>query len=91
MRITTFIGDDYADVTLRAADQDGVGIECNDEASAIALANGIADLLRRYAVEQVAVSTARETLAYSRSAAHFVESSADDPPATAVFKRAQLA
>ena len=60
MKITTYIGDDYADVTLTAADQEGLAVECNDEASAIALAACIADLLRLYTVEQVAVSTARD-------------------------------
>ena len=63
MKITTYSGDDYADVSLTDAGQEGLAVECHDEASAIALAAAIADLLRRYAVEQVAVSTARETLA----------------------------
>ena len=65
MKITTYLGD-YADVTLSAADQEGLAVECHDEASAIALAAGIADLLRRYAVEPVAVGTVREPFSYSR-------------------------
>ena len=67
MKITTYLGD-YADVTLSDVDQDGLAIECHDEASAVALAAGIADLLRRYAVEPVAVGTVREPFSYSRVA-----------------------
>jgi len=62
MKITTYIGDDYADVSLIAADQEGLAVECHDEASAIALAAAIAELFRRYAVEPVAVGTVRDDL-----------------------------
>ena len=68
MKITTYLGD-YADVTLTAADQDGLAIECHDEDSAIALAAGIADLLRRYAVEPVAVGSVRDDFDFSGCAA----------------------
>ena len=66
MKITTYIGDGYADVILTAADQEGLAVECHDEASAIALAAGIAELFRRYAVEPVAAGTVREPFSYSR-------------------------
>ena len=68
MKITTYLGD-YADVTLSDVDQDGLAIECHDEASAIALAAGIADLLRRYAVEPVAVGSVRDDFDFSSCAA----------------------
>jgi len=68
MKITTYLGD-YADVTLSDVDQDGLAIECHDEDSAIALAAGIADLLRRYAVEPVAVGSVRDDFDFSSCAA----------------------
>ena len=67
MKITTYLGD-YADVTLSDVDQDGLAIECHDEASAIALAAGIADLLR-YAVEPVAVGSVPDDFDFSSCAA----------------------
>lgn len=68
MKITTYLGD-YADVTLSDVDQDGLAIECHDEASAIALAAAIADLLRRYAVEPVAVGSVPDDFDFSSCAA----------------------
>jgi len=69
MKITTYIGDGYADVILTAADQEGLAVECHDEASAIALAAGIAELFRRYAVEPVAAGTVRDDFDFSSCAA----------------------
>jgi hypothetical protein len=69
MKITTYSGDDYADVSLTDAGQEGLAVECHDEASAIALAAGIAELFRRYAVEPVAVGSVRDDFDFSSCAA----------------------
>jgi hypothetical protein len=61
-----YIGDDYADVSLTATGQEGLAVECRDEASAIALAAAIAELFRRYCVDPVAVGTVREPFSDAR-------------------------
>ena len=69
MKITTFIGNDYHDVTLTDAKSESAAqIEAKSESDAIALATGIADLLALHTNLNLTVATERESFTYGRVA-----------------------
>lgn len=69
MKITTFIGNDYHDVTLTDAKSESAAqIQAKSESDAIALAAGIADLLALHTNVSLTLATEREPFTYGRVA-----------------------